>query len=81
MAERATTALEMLAVLDPADPLVKAAGEAARQIFASIGARPFLARLDAAEAGLPVRSAEVAATARPDDAGAIAQAIDRPISG
>ena len=38
----------MASVLDPTDPEVRAAAEAARQILVGLGAHPFLERLEAA---------------------------------
>ena len=46
--EQAFTAIEMATLLDPAEPEVRAAAEAARAILVRLGARPFIARLDAA---------------------------------
>jgi hypothetical protein len=52
--DQAQGTVEMVSLLDPADPEVRAAGEAAREILAQLGARPFLERLDQAlEAGIP----------------------------
>jgi len=79
--DRGMTGLEMLAVLDPTDRLVGAAGDAARQIFAGIGARPFLARLDEAEAGRPVGPGDITATGGQDDTGAVAPALDGSTRG
>jgi hypothetical protein len=38
----------MATFLDPAEPEVRAAADAAREILTRLGARPFLERLDAA---------------------------------
>ena len=38
----------MAILLDPADPEVRAAAEAAREILVRLGAAPFIERLDAA---------------------------------
>ena len=46
--DAAFTTIEMASLLDPALPEVVAAGAAAREILVRLGARPFLARLDAA---------------------------------
>jgi len=46
--EQAMTAIEMATLLDPDDPGVRAAAAAARDILVRLGARPFIARLDAA---------------------------------
>jgi tetratricopeptide (TPR) repeat protein len=46
----AIVGLVMVTVLDPSEPRVRAAGLEARERFATIGATPFLARLDAAMA-------------------------------
>lgn len=60
--EEALCGLAMATVLDPADREVRAAVEAAREIFARLEAAPFVARLDA-EMG---RSAEQAGAAGPE---------------
>jgi len=65
--DAAITGLEMMSVLDPADPQVRAAGEAARRTFTRIGARPFLARLDAAEARGRTAEVGVPAAWRPGE--------------
>ena len=46
--DEALTAVDMASVLDPTDPEVRAAAEAARQILVGLGAHPFLERLEAA---------------------------------
>lgn len=46
--EEAFCAIDMATLLDPADPEVRAAAESARVILARLGAKPFLARLEAA---------------------------------
>jgi hypothetical protein len=46
--EEALTAIDMATLLDPSDPEVRAAGRAAREILARLGAKPLLARLEAA---------------------------------
>ena len=51
--DEALAALEMATLLDPAEPEVRAAAEAAREIFVRLEAAPLVARLDAALAGLP----------------------------
>jgi hypothetical protein len=40
----------MATLLDPSDPEVRAAAEAAREILVRLGAKPFLERLEAAMA-------------------------------
>jgi len=44
----ASCGLEMAVLLDPAGPEVRATAESTREIFSRLGAKPFLARLDAA---------------------------------
>ncbi|MFL5678159.1 MAG: zinc-ribbon domain-containing protein [Chloroflexota bacterium] len=46
--DKALCAIDMATLLDPTDPDVRATGEAARQILVDLGAKPFIARLDAA---------------------------------
>jgi hypothetical protein len=46
--DEAFTAIEMATLLDPAEPEVRAATEAAREILTRLRARPFLERLEAA---------------------------------
>jgi tetratricopeptide (TPR) repeat protein len=46
--DEALCELDMATLLDPSDPEVGAAAEAAREIFVRLGAAPFIARLDAA---------------------------------
>jgi len=46
--DEALCELDMTVLLDPSDPEVGAAAEAAREIFVRLGATPFIARLDAA---------------------------------
>jgi len=46
--DEAFTAIEMAMLLDPADPEVRAAADAARAILTRLRARPFLERLEAA---------------------------------
>ena len=46
--DEALTAVDMASVLDPTDPEVRAAAEAARQILVGLGARPFLEILETA---------------------------------
>ncbi|HYC06907.1 MAG TPA: hypothetical protein VEG29_03190, partial [Candidatus Binatia bacterium] len=55
--DEALCAIEMATVLDPADPEVRAAADAARPILIRLGAMPFLARLDEALARKPTSSA------------------------
>ena len=47
---RRSAAIDMATLLDPADPEVRAAAEAAREILVRLEAAPFIARLDAAMA-------------------------------
>jgi len=49
----ALTAITMATLLEPTDPEVRAAADAAREILVRLGAAPFIARLDAALAGSP----------------------------
>ncbi len=46
--DEALCAIDMATLLDPADPEVRTAADAAREILVRLGAAPFLARLDAA---------------------------------
>jgi class 3 adenylate cyclase/tetratricopeptide (TPR) repeat protein len=46
--DQALTAIDMASLLDPTEPEVRAAADAARQILVGLGARPFVDRLDAA---------------------------------
>ena len=57
----ALTAITLATLLDPADPDVRAAAEAAREILVRLGATPFIARLDAALAGSPDGAGQPAA--------------------
>jgi hypothetical protein len=47
----ALTGITMATLLQPSDPEVRSAAEAAREILVRLGAAPFIARLDAALAG------------------------------
>ena len=80
--DAAIAGLEMTTLLDPADPQVHAAIEAARRTFERIGARPFLARLDAATRPGSDRGSP-SATARESTAASGIQALDdsRPGAG
>jgi len=51
--DEALCGLDMSTLLDPADPDVRAAAEAAREILVRLGATPFVARLDDALARSP----------------------------
>ncbi len=51
--DEALCAIDMATLLDPGDPEVRDAGEAAREILVRLGAAPFVARLDAALARPP----------------------------
>ncbi len=58
----AIAGLVMVTVMDPSEPRVRAAGLEARERFATIGAKPFVARVDEAMARTePRRTTEVAA--------------------
>lgn len=59
--DAAITGLEMVTLLDPTEPRVRAAGLAARGLMVQLGAKPFLARLDAALARTEPRRAPKAA--------------------
>jgi tetratricopeptide (TPR) repeat protein len=59
--DAAITGLEMVTLLDPTEPRVRAAGVAARDLMVQLGAKPFLARLDAAMARTEPRKAAKAA--------------------
>ena len=48
--DEALTAIDMVTVLDPAEPEVQAAAESAREVLVRLRARPFLERLEAAMA-------------------------------
>ncbi len=54
----------MAIFLDPADPEVRAAAEAAREMFVRLGAITMIARLDAAMARLPGGAARSEAPVR-----------------
>ena len=58
----ALTAITMATLLDPADPEVRAAAEAAREILVRLRAAPFIARLDAALARSADRAGHPAAS-------------------
>jgi hypothetical protein len=44
--DEALAGIDMVTLLDPAEPEVRAAGETSREILTRLGARPFLKRLD-----------------------------------
>jgi class 3 adenylate cyclase len=46
--DEALAAIDMATLLDPSEPEVRAAADSAREILTRLGARPFLARLEAA---------------------------------
>jgi len=46
--DEALTGIDMATLLDPSEPEVRAAAEATRQILVRVGAKPYIARLDAA---------------------------------
>jgi tetratricopeptide (TPR) repeat protein len=55
--DEALCAVDMVIVLDPAEPVVRAAAEAARETLGRLGAKPFLERLEAAVRPQPRRAA------------------------
>jgi len=59
--DEALCGLDMATLLDPADPEVRTAADAAREILVRLEAAPFIARLDAALAGPSDRTAHSAA--------------------
>ena len=59
--DEALCGLDMASLLDPADPEVRAAADAAREILVRLGAAPFIARLDAALARSSDRAGHSAA--------------------
>ena len=59
--DEALCAIDMATVLDPTDPEVRAAGEAAREILVRLRAVPILARLDAALARVAAPTGRTAA--------------------
>ena len=59
--DEALCGLDMALLLDPADPEVRAAAEAAREILVRLEAAPFIARLDAALARSSDRAGHSAA--------------------
>jgi hypothetical protein len=61
--DEALCGLDMATLLDPADPEVRAAADAAREILVRLEAAPFLARLDAAMARSGQRGRHVDALA------------------
>jgi tetratricopeptide (TPR) repeat protein len=76
--EAATDATQLVVLVGAADPAVQAMADDARALFERVGARPWLALLEAAMAGPPVAghaavSAEAAATT-----GAGSTAVDAP---
>jgi len=60
--DEALCAIDMATLLDPAEPEVGAAAEAARTIFTRLGARPFLEQLETAVQREPSRAFAVGAT-------------------
>ncbi len=62
--DEALCGVDMATLLDPADPDVRAAADAAREILVRLEAAPFVARLDAALARSPDSAATVTAAAR-----------------
>ena len=64
--DEARGAIDMATLLDPSDPEVSAAAEAARVILTSLGATPFLERLDAAMVRRPVPGGQAARIALAD---------------
>ena len=63
--DAALTGIDMATLLDPAEPEVRAAADSTREILTRLGAKPFLARLDAAMKGQS--SAKVPEPARSSD--------------
>jgi len=61
---QALAALMLLSTIGANDPEVRAAAESAREIFARLGAKPFLERLDAAMALSPGRAGRPATSSR-----------------
>ncbi len=51
--DEALCELDMATLLDPSEPEVRAAAESAREILVRLGAKPFIARLDAATSRAP----------------------------
>jgi tetratricopeptide (TPR) repeat protein len=74
--DSATTALEMVTLLGPADPQVRAVAEVARHTFARIGARPLLARMDEA-----LRPGEERSPVAVEDGGISAARAAAPVDG
>jgi len=68
--DEALCGLDMALLLDPADPEVRDAAQAAREILVRLGARPFIDRLDAAVARAPGLRGQptLAAAAAPTEA-------------
>ncbi len=66
--DEAFTAIEMAALLDPAEPDVRAAGDAAREVLERLGARPLLVQLEAEMARPHVREGAIGRGARPEPA-------------
>ena len=56
--DEALTALDMVGLLDPAEPEVRSTAVAAREVLVGLGARPFVARIDAALSGAVERTAD-----------------------
>ncbi len=54
--DEALTGIDMVSVLDPTDPDVRAVAESTRAILGRLGAKPYLERLDAALARSPTTS-------------------------
>jgi hypothetical protein len=81
--DEALSAIDMATLLDPSDPEVSAAAEASRVILTSLGATPFLKRLDAAMARRPVRDGHAAriALADPVPEAAEARSSNSPNAG
>ncbi len=50
--DESLTALDMLTLLDPAEPEVRSVGVTAREVLVRLGARPFVDRIDAILAGV-----------------------------
>jgi tetratricopeptide (TPR) repeat protein len=72
--DEALCAIEMATLLDPSEPEVASAADAARRTLARLGAKPFLARLDAALARTTARVASSYELAEAASVNAIAKA-------
>ena len=75
--DEALCSIDMALLLDPNEPDVAAAADAARTILVRLGAAPFIERLDEAMARRPVPDGHAARTALADP---IAETADAPAS-